>query len=238
VFDSLLASRPGRTEGSTKATAASIVIHAVIIVALIYAPAHAALTPDEGDPVLIPLPQNDPLPPPTVLPPTPPPTAVTAPTPLGFTAMAMPDVVPPDIPPPQVGVSVRAEDYEPIGVRGGSPNGTATHASVSDEIAAPFMTPMDVRPKLINRDDIAKAIGRNYPPMLRDAGVTGTTTVWFYIDETGKTVKQLVKQSSGFALLDSAAMRVAPLMKFSPAKAQDKAIPVWVGLDIQFTISR
>jgi TonB family protein len=74
--------------------------------------------------------------------------------------------------------------------------------------------------------------------MLRDAGVTGTTTVWFYIDETGKTVKQLVKQSSGFALLDSAAMRVAPLMKFSPAKAQDKAIPVWVGLDIQFTISR
>ena len=66
--------------------------------------------------------------------------------------------------------------------------------------------------------------------------VRRTTKVWFYIDESGRSVKQVVKTPSGYAVLDSAALRVAPQMRFSPALANGRAIPVWVALDVVFRI--
>jgi TonB family protein len=95
---------------------------------------------------------------------------------------------------------------------------------------------MDVPPKLLNRDQVGAAIARNYPTMLRDAGIVGTTKVWFYIDQSGHSIQHVVKTSSGYAALDSAALRVAPIMRFTPAQMQDKVVPVWVAIDVVFTI--
>jgi TonB family protein len=105
-----------------------------------------------------------------------------------------------------------------------------------DDISrAPQFTPMTQRPELMNIRDVERALVRNYPPLLRDAGIGGTTTLWFFIDERGNVVRTQLHTSSGYAALDEAASKVADVMRFSPAKNRDKIVQVWVEIPIVFT---
>lgn len=99
---------------------------------------------------------------------------------------------------------------------------------------APHWIALDVFPYIRNRDELRRALEHEYPPLLRDAGIGGTTKVWFYVDETGKVVKTRVHASSGHKSLDDAALRVADLYEFAPALRRDRAIAVWVSLDVTF----
>ena len=99
---------------------------------------------------------------------------------------------------------------------------------------APHWTAVDVYPFIKNRDELTRILEREYPPLFRDAGIGGTTKVWFYIDETGKVVKTQVHTSSGQKPLDDAALKVAHLYEFSPAMNRDKPVAVWVSIDITF----
>ena len=101
--------------------------------------------------------------------------------------------------------------------------------------AAPVFTPYTVKPDYTNGNEVRRALEREYPPLLRDAGIGGTTIVWFFIDEQGVVQNQVVQASSGHQALDDAALRVAPVFKFTPALNRDKAVPVWVQLPITFT---
>ncbi|MGH7447379.1 MAG: energy transducer TonB [Longimicrobiales bacterium] len=105
----------------------------------------------------------------------------------------------------------------------------------ADLSAAPVFTPMTVRPELQNRADIQRALVRNYPPLLRDAGIGGSPTVHFFIDENGRVLRTLLSQTSGYPALDEAAIAVAQQMKFSPALNRDKKVQVWVEIPIVFT---
>ncbi len=105
----------------------------------------------------------------------------------------------------------------------------------TDISSAPSWTPYTVRPSITNRSELERALQREYPPLLRDAGIGGTTVVWFFIDETGAVKNQQVHTSSGHQSLDEAALRVAPIVKFNPALNRDKAVPVWIELPITFT---
>lgn len=102
--------------------------------------------------------------------------------------------------------------------------------------AAPVFTPMTVRPQLQNQRDVARALERYYPPLLRDAGVGGTVNVWFFIDENGRVVNTQINETSGYDAFDEAALQVAELMEFSPAYNRDQKVPVWVALDITFEV--
>lgn len=101
--------------------------------------------------------------------------------------------------------------------------------------AAPVFTPYTVKPDYTNAAEVRRALEREYPPLLRDAGIGGTTIVWFFIDEQGVVQNQQVQATSGHQALDDAALRVAPVFKFTPALNRDKAVPVWVQLPITFT---
>ena len=104
----------------------------------------------------------------------------------------------------------------------------------TDISAAPVWTDVDILPTLKNKEEVQRALTREYPPLLRDAGIGGTTVVWFFIDETGKVVKTEVKTSSGHKALDDAAIKISHLYEFSPAINRDKPVPVWVSLGIAF----
>lgn len=106
-----------------------------------------------------------------------------------------------------------------------------------DLAAAPVFTPYSVAPELRNRAEIARLLVRKYPPVLRDARITGTVLVWFLIDETGHVQKSLIHTSSGYEQFDHAAIEVANEMVFSPALNRDQKVPVWVALPIIFTIT-
>lgn len=103
---------------------------------------------------------------------------------------------------------------------------------------APVFTPTTVRPRLLNADEVRRALEGFYPPVLRDAGIGGTVRVWFFLDAGGTVVKTLVDQSSGYGQLDEAALRVADRMEFSPAENRDQRVPVWVSVPITFEVQR
>ncbi len=69
--------------------------------------------------------------------------------------------------------------------------------TTTDISAAPTFTPYTVRPDIKNRADVARALEREYPPLLRDAGIGGTVQVWFFIDEKGRYSSTQVNESSG-----------------------------------------
>lgn len=98
----------------------------------------------------------------------------------------------------------------------------------------PFITPMTRRPALLNHTEMARALERHYPAVLRQAGIGGTVTVWFFIDEGGRVRSTRIQESSGFEDLDQAALRVADAMRFSPAYNMDRPVPVWVAIPITF----
>lgn len=101
---------------------------------------------------------------------------------------------------------------------------------------APTFTPTTVSPQLENGDEVSRLLQRFYPPLLRDAGIGGTVSVWFFLDRSGKVVRTLINESSGYAELDSAALRVADRMRFSPAWNREKRVPVWVSIPILFEV--
>lgn len=113
------------------------------------------------------------------------------------------------------------------------PPDNAGEGDVSDQ---PTFTPYTVAPDLINRNDVGRALEREYPPLLRDAGIGGTARVWFFIDEEGKVQDTRLQESSGHAQLDEAALDVASIMRFTPALNRDKKVPVWVAFPITFQV--
>jgi TonB family protein len=104
------------------------------------------------------------------------------------------------------------------------------------ERAVPF-TPFTVAPMLRNRDDVARALERSYPALLRDAGIGGTTHVWIHLDREGRVTDRRIDASSGQQSLDDVALRVVELMQFTPARNRDQLVAVWVSIPIRF-ISR
>lgn len=108
-------------------------------------------------------------------------------------------------------------------------------ATTEDISRAPTFTPMTVRPGLKNTAEVQRALTRNYPPLLRDAGIGGRTLMWFFIDENGKVIRTQINESSGYPQLDEAADKVASIMEFTPAMNRDKRVPVWVAIPITFS---
>jgi len=109
-------------------------------------------------------------------------------------------------------------------------------AAATDLSAQPTFTPFTVAPEIQNRSEVVRAMEREYPPLLRDAGIGGTVRVYFFIDEQGRVQDTRVDQSSGHQALDEAALAVASVYRFSPALNRDKQVPVWVSFPITFQV--
>jgi len=106
----------------------------------------------------------------------------------------------------------------------------------TDISAAPTFTPYTVAPSILNRDEVVRAMVREYPALLRDAGIGGTVRVYFFIDENGQVRDTRIDQTSGHQALDDAALAVADVYRFSAALNRDKKVPVWVSFPITFQV--
>jgi len=99
----------------------------------------------------------------------------------------------------------------------------------------PVWVPHTVRPDVKNRHEVARVLEREYPVLLRDAGIGGTVIVWFFIDDEGTVRDTRIHRSSGHDSLDRAALRVADVFEFTPALNRDTPVPVWIQIPIRFT---
>jgi TonB family protein len=94
--------------------------------------------------------------------------------------------------------------------------------------------PATTQPQLQNLAEIQTLIEREYPSLLRDAGIGGRADVWFLIDATGAIERTQLAHGTGHPTLDEAALRVAAAARFSPALNRGEATSVWVSLPIAF----
>jgi protein TonB len=108
--------------------------------------------------------------------------------------------------------------------------------AATDISSAPTFTPFTVAPSILNRQEVVRAMEREYPPLLRDAGIGGTVRVFFFIDEAGTVQDYRIDSSSGHQALDDAALAVADVYRFSAALNRDKKVPVWVSFPITFQV--
>lgn len=100
----------------------------------------------------------------------------------------------------------------------------------------PVFTPWTVRPEIKNRRAATRIVERNYPKILKDAGIGGTVSIWVFIDTNGKVKNGQVQKSSGNKALDEAALKSAKQFEFTPALNRDKRVPVWVAIPVTFSV--
>ena len=115
-----------------------------------------------------------------------------------------------------------------------APTAATGTAQILDQ--GPTFTPFTVAPSILNRQEVVAAMEREYPPLLRDAGIGGTVRVYFFIDENGIVQDSRIDVSSGHQALDEAALAVAAAYRFSSALNRDEEVPVWVSFEITFQV--
>lgn len=75
-----------------------------------------------------------------------------------------------------------------------------------------------------------------YPRILKKAGVEGQTTLGLLINKKGFVTKITIIKKSGYKLFDDEAIRVAGLIKFSPAIQRDRPVKVWLAMPFTFKL--
>jgi TonB family protein len=98
----------------------------------------------------------------------------------------------------------------------------------------PLFTPFSRAPRVLNAEEVRRVMMQAYPSELRDEGIGGTVEVYFFIDEDGHVQDSRINSSSGHPTLDDAALAVAGVYRFSPARNRDVRRPVWVTFPITF----
>lgn len=99
----------------------------------------------------------------------------------------------------------------------------------------PSYIPRDVEPVLQNRAQLLRLAQQRYPNMLREAGISGTVGVYFFVSATGEVTNAVVQSSSGYPQFDQVALAIAQQGEFQPAMNRDKPVGVWIVLPIEFS---
>jgi TonB family protein len=92
-----------------------------------------------------------------------------------------------------------------------------------------------VAPRLLNPDEVAAKARDAYPPLLLAAGVEGTAEVEVHVDASGRVGAVGLTESSRHPALDAAALQVAFVQRFEPARnGNGTSVAVWSLVPITF----
>jgi TonB family protein len=180
-------------------------------------------------------------PPPEPEPEAPPPVAK------GFQTLTPPEEPPPAIAPPAATeVAVSEEDFSGKGVEGGVQKGVegGVQQSTAQREEPPNtgtyeLSAVEEQPRVSNTQELIRQLERNYPPLLRDAGVTGTVVVRFRVLENGTVDASSIEvTSSTHDQFNDPTIRSVQRLRFRPAKVNNRPVKVMVDLPIQWTIAR
>jgi periplasmic protein TonB len=76
-----------------------------------------------------------------------------------------------------------------------------------------------------------------YPVLARKRGYEGTVMVNVEVDATGRVKDLNLSASSGYKMLDTAALNAVKQWRFVPGKKGDAAVLIWVVVPVQFILS-
>ena len=92
---------------------------------------------------------------------------------------------------------------------------------------------VSVKPQLINRATVARALEQNYSGALRDAGAKGTVHLRSVVGTDGQTSSIVVTRTTN-SQFNAPAIAVMRVMRFSPATVGGVAVPVRIDLPVTF----
>jgi periplasmic protein TonB len=175
-----------------------------------------------------PKPKPEPLPEPE-LPPTPKPAVMTKPAPASKPATPQP--APPQKPAPQPPAKVATA--KPASPAPAVPTTTkpATPSTPGVPSGVPGGTGQVTKQPFPTRNPKP-----DYPRRAKELGQQGVALVTVYISEFGRVDKVELKQSSGHALLDEAALEAAKKWRFRPAQLNKRAVPSKVEIPFRFEL--
>lgn len=93
------------------------------------------------------------------------------------------------------------------------------------------------KPRLRNAAEVQALLVEHYPPLLRDAGITGTALVTLTVSEEGKVTEARVREA-GHEAFGAAAAAVARRMEFTPATKDGKPVAVRVTIPMTFSLEK
>jgi TonB family protein len=102
-----------------------------------------------------------------------------------------------------------------------------------DSTAGYQLREVEEMPRILNRDLFRRTLERDYPPHLRDAGITGTVEVRLRVEMDGSISRTSILHSSD-PQFNEAALRAIQVLRFAPGKIDRRPVRVWVVLPIQW----
>ncbi|HEX6749317.1 MAG TPA: TonB family protein [Longimicrobium sp.] len=181
---------------------------------------------------------------------TPPPPAPDKPQPTkgDFVTPRPPEEVPTTVPPPDPHApAITPRDVTGIGQEGqviGTPEPNRPPApdpgpesGIGGEEGVYEPEAVTVLPRLANEREAQRMLQRVYPPLLRDAGVTGTTVVTLIIDRQGNVEPGSINiQNSTHPGFEDAARRAVEKFRFAPAQLNGRSVSVIIALPIEWRL--
>lgn len=254
MFNKLVASEGRKTKAlSMKTLAVSVLAHVGLLYGVVWASENTSVGRKVKDEVVAYMEIEEekpaePEPPKPEEPPPPPPEPEEAPP----VAKGFQDLVPPEEPPAKIPdidpnqKAVNAEDFSGVGTAGGTSKGVegGVPQSMANKEESTGTGPIDVslaeeKPELRNRSEVARLLQRLYPPLLRDAGITGQATIKFVVNAQGRvepgSVSVVAATHDAFG---EASTKVGEKMVFKPAKVGGRAVPVLVTMPITWTLEK
>ena len=247
----VVAERRKRAFWSSRTVAASIVVHGVLAAGFLTAAGPGEEKPEE---IVVDLGMIPPEPPkPVTVAPTPPAPAPDKPQPVKGQTVQIPAPVdvPTTIPEPDLNATpvtaAQTTGLGPVGDVFGKPDPNPNPPTGNTEPQPAGTLPVfhapisaaeaDVQPELTNKRQAEMILQRSYPPLLRDVGAVGRTTVMLIIDKDGNVEPGSVQvQESTHDAFKDAAVRAVERFRFRPAKLKGQPVAVLVTLPIEWRL--
>lgn len=160
---------------------------------------------------------------------TPPPPDLQVPL-KGFQTVAVPATIPTAIPPVDLQEHFDPKDFSGVGVEGGTATGVTPPSG--DQVYSTLQ--VDQPPALLS----APPLDRDYPTLLRQAGIKGRVVIEAVIDTTGKaeltSIEVVQTPHPGF---NEAAKRWMTRALFRPARKDGKPVRVLVRQAIDYSLT-
>jgi len=75
-----------------------------------------------------------------------------------------------------------------------------------------------------------------YPRTARRRGAQGTVVLSVYVDEQGRAANLWIFESSGYRVLDNAALEAVKKWSFEPGRKGDTRVAMWVNVPVRFEL--
>ncbi|MBF0460771.1 MAG: energy transducer TonB [Magnetococcales bacterium] len=201
-------------------------VHTALLVELIALPAPVPAAAQPAAPVS----------PPSAPPPVPQEVAVAPPPPVPpSTRAAVPPPPSKKIPGPQPVKILRPRIPTPVQAAARPAPAISASPGLPDT-AMPPLTPVAIDQPPDRQATYANNPKPDYPPAARRLGYAGSVELTVAVTETGEVARVVIQRSSGFAVLDQAAMAAVSQWRFVPAQHNGQPIATTLTLPVRFQL--